>query len=272
MSISSDQADKDNKIEKYRTEINKLYSDIDKKIVNFFHTPLARYDFVSHELDQIISYMKKWNIELSDISKNKESKSSTISAAMKKVQDFNRFGKKVTSFPETKMFNTSSYGDVDKVFWNSVAALNKDKAKWIITEHEKLLNSNNYSSIYTLDIDMMLRVIWFYAFQKPYSAESFKKAVDNFNKIQEKEHIDVVTANFYIMKQIGGEEVLENRVKQMLFNEHNGINTSKRLSKVASALMWMGAFRSEKIVLQYMLSNNMQMSPEIQERLRSISK
>jgi hypothetical protein len=83
----------------------------------------------------------------------------------------------------------------------------------------------------------------------------------------ENEHIDVIIAELYAMKQMGGEDVLREYIRNLL----KRIYSSEDLALIASALKWMNAYQTENTVLQHMLSTGKQMTPKMQERLHSLA-
>ena len=137
----------------------------------------------------------------------------------------------------------------------------------IIANCERNMSSHNYPQIFAIDIEEILRCVWFYATDKPYSAESFKKAVNVFDRLAEEPHVDVTIAELYAMKQMGGEDVLRDRIRNMLKSTH----IAEELTLIASALMWINAYQAENMILQHMLTAGMQMSTKTQERLHSLT-
>lgn len=56
------------------------------------------------------------------------------------------------------------------------------------------------------------------------------------------------------MKKMGGEDVLRDRIRDILRSTH----TAEELTLIASALMWINAYQAEYMVLQHMLSTGIQ--------------
>ena len=52
----------------------------------------------------------------------------------------------------------------------------KQKVDSTINKYAQSLYLHNYAQVFTIDIDMVLKCVWFYATEKPYSAEAYKKA------------------------------------------------------------------------------------------------
>lgn len=80
---------------------------------------------------------------------------------------------------------------------------------------------------------------------------------------------DIIIADLYSKHKIGGEDALRDDIKQLL-EEYPQDGTL--LMTIASGLMWMGAYKREKEILDYMLSKRLQMTMPVQQRLNALSK
>lgn len=261
-------------LENRKNNIDSLCEDIDNVISNFFNTEFGNYASTRSSLNNIIANMKKDNSDMISKYGKQEDKSSQILAAEEKMSEFSAFGNKVTQFSEIKMFDARNYGKIQKQYWDTVRSLKKNDVDEFVVDCKKRLDSKEFTKIYAIDIEMLLKAVWFYATEKMYSSTAFKNAVHIFNRIHEKAHVDIIIAEFYAMKQMGGEDVLKEHVRNMLklapYEENT--NTPEKITRIASAFMWMNAYQSENILLQYMLANGMQMPAKTQERLHSLAK
>ncbi len=274
-------------------EFNAKKGDFGYKLAEFFSNPYTSYQPISSEFPQLVNDMRKINERLLK-KKEKDStdiqrRAAAIDRCAKLAMDFSALEKQAKQLPFTRMMDDVNYGKIQKEYWDSVRSLSKSSVDNIIEACRKNmkmgdysgrkymssdkkhyigwgeLESKDYSPIFENDIEMILRCVWFYATQKPYSAQSFQDAVTVFNCLVEKPHIDVTIAELYAMKQVGGEEVLREHVRELLKN-----CDVAQLTLIASALMWMNAYQTENMVLQHMLSSGMQMTSKMQERLHSL--
>ena len=254
-----------------RRRIDKEKNDFNRTISDFFNSTYSihvSYQDTYSSLKNSVSNMEASNRTLKNLSKN-DDYSGTISSCSKLADEFSAFGQRVNRLPYTRMMDSANYGRIQKTYLDFVRSMNKSTADTIIANCERNMSSHSYSQIFTIDIETVLRCVWFYATDKPYSAESFKKAVKVFNRLVEKPHVDVEIAELYAMKQMGGEDVLRDHIRHML--KIITIYTAEEVTLIASALMWINAYQAENMILQYMLSDGMQMSAKAQERLHSLT-
>ena len=249
-----------------KNDFNSKKSGFDGTISGFFDSTHGSYQNTYSSLKNSVSNMEASNRKLKNLSKN-DDYSGTISSCSKLADEFSAFGQRVNRLPYTCMMDSANYGRIQKTYLDSVRSMNKSTADTIIANCERNMSSHSYSHIFAIDIENVLRCVWFYATDKPYSAESFKKAVNVFNRLVEEPHVDVTIAELYAMKQMGGEDVLRDRIRCML----NTTRTAEELTLIASALMWINAYQAENMILQHMLSTGMQMSAKTQERLHSLT-
>lgn len=254
------------KVDVAKNDFNGKKSGFDGTISGFFNSTHGSYQNTYSSLKNSVSNMEASNKTLKNLSKN-DDYSGTISSCSKLADEFSDFGQRVNRLPYTRMMDSANYGRIQKTYLDSVRSMNKSMADTIIANCERNMSSHSYSQIFAINIETVLRCVWFYATDKPYSAESFKKAVNVFNRLVEKPHVDVTIAELYAMKQMGGEDVLRDRIRNMLMTTH----TAEELTLIASALMWINAYQAENMILQHMLSTGMQMSAKTQERLHSLT-
>ena len=69
---------------------------------------------------------------------------------------------------------------------------------------------------------------------------------------------------------MGGDKVIQNSIRDKI-THFKYTNRNVQLTSIASSLMWLKAYDSEKTVLQYMLDNGVQMPVKAQERLHSLA-
>lgn len=254
------------KVDAAKNDFNGKKNRFDGTLSDFFNGTHGSYQNTYSSLKNSVSNMEAANRALKNLSKN-DDYSGTISSCSKLADEFNAFGQRVNRLPYTRMMDSANYGRIQKTYLDSVRSMNKSTANTIIAKCKRNMSSHSYSQIFAIDIEAILRCVWFYATDKPYSAESFKRAVNVFNRLVEKPHVDVTIAELYAMKQMGGEDVLRDRIRNMLMTTH----TAEELTLIASALMWINAYQAENMILQHMLSNGMQMSAKTQERLHSLT-
>ena len=249
-----------------KTNFTAKKSEFDGKLSNFFNGTYRSYQGTYSSLENSVAHMDASNRILKNLSKN-DDYSGTIRSCSKLADEFNAFGQRVNRLPYTRMMDSANYGRIQKAYLDSVRSMNKSTADTIIANCERSISSRSYSQIFAIDIETVLRCVWFYATDKPYSAESFKKAVNVFNLLVEEPHVDVTIAELYAMKQMGGEDILRDRIRNMLKSTH----TAEELTLIASALMWINAYQAENMILQHMLRTGMQMSAKTQERLHFLT-
>lgn len=193
-------------------------------------------------------------------------KNRNIPQNMTTADGFLAFGRKVESFSDNLMME-DSYGKVNKIYWDEVASMNRSDAVDYINRCDYLLGSTDFSNLYAIDLDKVLKCVWFFATEKTFSASDFQKAKRVFARIYKYSHSDVIIADMYAKKKMGGEDVLRDTIRDLLKIEQD----SKKLTRIASALMWMNAYQSENTVLQHMLTSGKEMTAKTQERLHSLT-
>ena len=265
------------KVEAAKKDFNAVKEEFDDTLSHSFKCDYKyrRNDTYSkiycYKLKQLIPEMERENRCLVRLSKN-DDYSEIISSCSELAEEFNAFGERANQIPSTCMMDPVNYGRIQTAYMDSVRSMSKSSADVIIESCERNITSCNYSQVFEIDIEAVLRCIWFYATDKPYSAESFEKAKKIFCSLVDNPRIDVTIAELYAMKQIGGENVLEDVLRNRIRNNRESIYTDKEnaaenLTLLASALMWMNADQAENMVLQHMLSNGIQMTAKAQERL-----
>lgn len=123
--------------------------------------------------------------------------------------------------------------------------------------------------------ETLVAIIWVYAMGKPYSISDFNRACQIYQKYLRSRTVrdERFYADLFANHQIGGENAIKDSIKKYLYDERNNpiMHSPEKLETLASALMWMKAYDTEKIILEYMLSNDIQMPAKLQERLHSLN-
>lgn len=261
------QEQKQREILQKKSEYEELMKNFDKECCIFFNTYRSSYFKTYDELVRLVNAMRRGNEELKAIPEIGDY-SSTIAYYSLMADDFYLYGKKARQLPISRMIDTSSYGKIQKIYWDSVRNLKKNDVDVLINDYDLLMKSGDFERIKAIDVEMVLRIIWFYATEKPFSAQCFEKAVDIFYLLVENDNIDVKIAELYAMKQMGGEEAIRENIQNEIKKYDRN---AEGLTVLASALMWLDAYRTENMVLQHMLKNKMQMSMKMQERLHALT-
>lgn len=187
------------------------------------------------------------------------------------------FGRKVHATPRSLMMGDDTYGQVNKAYWDEVTSMSRNDVENYINHCANLLdnkNSTDFSNHFAINVEKVLKCVWFFATEKTFSATDFQCAVYTFQRIYKLEHVDIIIADLYAKKKMGGEDVLRNTIHELLTREQkrDGAPVSAyTLTRIASALMWMNAYQSENAVLQYMLTSGKEMTAKTQERLHSLT-
>lgn len=203
-----------------------------------------------------------------------------IAQAESLISDFKTYltsAKPLADPTESEMVAT--YGNTRLTYQEAVKGMERTDAVSYIAACKQCLLHGQLNEIYAIDIKKVLMHIWFFATEKNYSASDFERATDVFNAIYKANyvenavvykagaHVDVVLADYYAKKQMGGEDALRDPVREFLKQSHS----NKFLTTIASGLMWMNAYQQEHVVLQHMLASGMEMIPKAQERLRALA-
>ncbi|MBR5509865.1 MAG: hypothetical protein IKV59_07410 [Lachnospiraceae bacterium] len=237
-----------------------------------------RLDKLINDIELMIPHTKSLNQELSVLSygdnrmhKITELESTVLPRAKFVIKWLNEFEQKVYSFPECRMIDLEHYGKVDRKYWESIKNMQRPVVLNYMKKCESTLQSGNFEHIQKIAIEDVLKCVWFFAVENPFSASDFQSAEHLFKRIYKKFHIDVTIADLYAKKKVGGEDCLSDMIRALLKGGGNSKNQVDTLTQIASALMWMNAYKTENMVLQHMLTFGMQMSPKAQERLHSFA-
>lgn len=115
------------------------------------------------------------------------------------------------------------------------------------------------------------KAMWFYAKQKPYDVDSFNFSIELFNRYTEKNNlpkVEVLLAKIYSKNQLGGKELVRQELKLIDdWIEHIKDFSYDDCTLLASGLAWMELYDIELYLLRKLVELEIQLSPEIQERL-----
>lgn len=256
-----------NSIQNFFSSVNGSYNANYESVYNSLSSTITN-------MQSTISQMKKINGELVGESRNEDQSTSISQAEARAIpqakhiaEGFKAFGKKVYTLSSSKMMDEKSYGKINKVYWDSVCAMKRDDAVNYISRCEYLLGSTQFDELYAIDIEKVMKCVWFFATEKTFSASDFQKAESVFSRIYKYSHADLIIADLYAKKKMGGEDVLRDPVRDLLKVQGD----SHILTLIASGLMWMNAYQTEHTVLQHMLTAGKEMTAKTQERLHSLT-
>ena len=160
-----------------------------------------------------------------------------------------------------------NYGRINKIYWDVVHGMVRADALKYISTCEQHLNAGHVDAVYAIDVEKVMRCVWLFATEKPFSASDFQKAKSVFYKIYKQDHVDIIIADMYVKKTVGGEDALRDPVRDMLKQQVD----ARTLTLIASSFMWMNAYQIEHMVLQHMLATGKEMTAKTQERLHSLT-
>lgn len=268
-------------IDSLRSNLSNQEKNVSSIVLDFFASPAGNYSSAYNSVCSAIDSMKTTIAEMKKINRNlsinspkedqgdsiNKMESGSIPRAEHIAEGLRSFGQKVYTLQRSRMIDEKSYGKVNKSYWDSVCAMRRDDAVNYIVRCEYLLGSGQFDELYAIDIEKIVKCVWFFATEKTFSAFDFQKAQNVFYRIYKYNHADVIIAGLYAKKKMGGEDVLRDPVRDLLKVQRD----SHILTLVASGLMWMNAYQSENTVLQHMLTTGNQMSAKAQERLHSLT-
>lgn len=252
-----------------QSQILQLQKDFNSRLRDFFHGNHG----VVNDLVAFLSDLNNKIILLND-SLKRISKADNMDLTVNTCRDILNvlieLRGNIASFPNVQMIDEKSYGKINSNYMDAISLLNKEDINRKLDLYNVILNVNSLpecEKLLDIDLDFLVKSIWFFALEKPFSMKSFQKVTDIFNRTYRYLYIEEYTAELYALKQVGGNDALRTRVKEILNYKWNAYD----LTQIASNLMWMGAYEAENIVLQSMLNNKMEMSPKAQERLHALA-
>lgn len=229
-----------------------------------------RYVGYSRSYKHLMEYIEKIEIQNENLKKDDPTagREDLIAELTNCAEQFKQFAEKIEKTTFKTLIIANDYGKIDKSYWDEIRNMNAKFADETIKSYDSWLEEGNTENFSLINPELIPKCAWFYATEKPYSAPKFKAALDTFSRIHGEEFADLTIAEFYAIKQMGGSDVLRERIRDMLKN--NKFN-NEELTMIASGLMWMNAYQEENMVLQHMLATGQQMTPKTQERLHSLS-
>lgn len=172
------------------------------------------------------------------------------------------------TIPFSCMMDEANYGQVNKNYLQKITSMEHDEANNYISNCNLWKNNPFYYYNFSIDYNKVLECVWFFAIQNTFSASELQRASYVFGRDDKGIlHVDIILANLYSKRKIGGEEVLHNFIRDIQSMQLD----TRTLITLASGLMWMKAFEIERMVLQHMLTSGMEMPPKAQERLHSLN-
>lgn len=243
-------------IEEHKDNIKHQENAFRSEIQESFYS-LNSFDSTIVRLSAIINNIKSENEALKKLSPN-EGKDSIIRSLNKKLDQFRELGTKVDNTHFETVVLEDQYGKINKSFWEEIHELEQDNIDLIINDYNRFLKNVDYESFRFIEPGMLPKYVWFYAIQKPYSSEKFQFARDTFYSLYKECYVDLIIAELYAIKQMGGEGVLKERVRDLLKDKapDNPVLAKFRrklycneLETLASGLMWMNAYQEENMIL-----------------------
>ena len=252
----------------HQVKLGEQEREVKAAIKGFFSNQTISYSSQYSELERIIDsmyatikHMKNTNNELKliDLSDDRGTEISQmgnekISRARTLAEKFQNFGKKVHTLSDAKMVDVKNYGHIEKQFWDSVCSMQRKEALQIIDDYAASLASDNFDKIFSIDLEKVLRCIWYFALEKNFSSSDFRRANNVFASVYKSWHVDPIIADLYARNRVGGEDALRETLNHILDSKALFVVYPDRITNIASALMWMKAYQSENIVLQYIMS------------------
>ena len=283
-----EEEDKKRKVEinRYKNEINGLdhmikqhMSLVETNVREYFkYNKMISFDKdIIKDMESCINQMEYANECLTRITKEKEFEN-LISICKEKIYPYtkaqvDKFNNFLVKAQNTKaIFDRDDYGIINEERLSIIRNMDRNTIKQSISKYDCLfaddsLTQNNLELLYQSNPVDFLCYIWYFATEKVCSATDFSHAKELFMKIYKKEHIEVIIAELYAKKNVGGEDALREPVRELLKRQQD----SQTLTMLASGFMWMKAYQMEAMILKHMLENGMEMSPKAQERLQILS-
>ena len=257
-------------IDRYRSLIRNESNAFYKDISNFFSlTSNSDVNVICSNLSHHIIAVKDAHSNLNLLCpSDAENNINIINKLTADAEDFRKFASVLSNADYKTMINMDDYGNANKEYWDIVMSLDSETVKntldiyniWMTGESQL----HNLSAICPTLIPAF---VWFYATEKPYSVNNFEYAKNTFKKIYKSNFTDLTIAEFYAIKQMGGDDVLRERVRNLIKDNTN----TQELMTLASGLMWMNAYQEENMILQHMLNTGQQLSAKAQNRLHALT-
>lgn len=268
-----------------------------------------------------------------------------MDSVMQKISSLND---RVVNCDDCYMIADDEYGKCEAEFLKTTSTIDAQLVKDSVASYWEAFECGDFEKIVSVDLKLLSTYVWYFAMLKPFSAEDFEKISKLYNGFFKNVYTaEILLAELYYIKQMGGDAVIRNRINDLLdekngriremikynvvlnkvgdnkldliaairkktnvsleqaekivnghtpiiqeavdYNKANSMMydlnrtgalisiqyhhnaSSKLLTTIASGLMWIGAYASEKQILEYMLSKKLPMSQKQQERLHSLN-
>lgn len=262
-------------------ECNQKYNERFNQLKNETYNYLQDWCKKENNYSSLISYLNNQANQMSAI-KNKLQNQRYTTRRLQKVYErtseiqeitslastINSYSQKLSSLPMSKMIDNTEYGKCNRIFFDNVRGLNDIEVKRGLSDALSTRNSGNYINSFRIDYIKVIQYMWFYAMKKPFDVNEYNSAVNAYKMVfGENQKSEILLSELYYIKQLGSDNIINDKIREYVRNNSNG----NELSIVASALMWMGAFSAEKIVLEQMLKAQCSLTPKQQTRLHSLA-
>ena len=248
----------------HRNRYNSAKEGFDSVLNSLYKSPV-NYDSVFNNLDSFCDQMLN---EYRKLPESCRGAYSSIEDRQELANKLKAFGQGVKETIEEVKMLSAGYGNVNLDYFNRISSLKKENVDAVVDKIAYLIEKNSYKDIWKTNIRDLIDAIWFYAINKPFSSADFEKSKSLLNTIYSNNEIQWFIAEAYAINQMGGSNVLRDKINELLKDCQLSV---EELTLLASGFMWMKAYNEESIVLNYMLSNKVQMTEKLQERLHSLS-
>lgn len=262
-------------------ECNQKYNDRFNQIKNETYIYLQDWCKKENNYSSLISYLNNQANQLSTIKSKLQNQRYTTRRLQKvyertsEIQEItslastiNGYAQKLSSLPMSKMIDNTEYGKCNRIFFDNVRGLNDIEVKRGLSDVLSTRNSGNYINSFRIDYIKVIQYMWFYAMKKPFDVNEYNSAVNAYKMVfGEYKKSEILLSELYYIKQLGSDNIINDKIRDYVKNNCNG----NELSILASALMWIGAFSAEKIVLEQMLKAQCSLTPKQQTRLHSLA-
>ena len=169
--------------------------------------------------------------------------------------------------PHSYMMNGSTYGVPNQSYLNSARNVTERDVLTYVDATINALNEKSVKKILTIDFDQLTMCMWYYAMKRPYSAQDFTRVTAARTQYYPQcPYEEATIASLYVAKQMSADNVMRDSINKIVKGYSDGYEV------IASALMWLKDYDDERVILEAMLTKNIQMTTKLQERLKSLSK
>lgn len=276
--------------EKQRKKMKEAFKSLGRRlnqeynhIVGWIDTT-GSYDEIINVLERLVEkycfFVERFRTKEEDLNEIKE----WIEYVKLICYDFKVINQRLKEAPAFYLHNVE-YGKCNESLYSKIMEVSKEKIRELFCRCSVSAPEYNIFDYFTVRREEFVACLWYCALRKPFILDGFKNVSSTFFQFNKNTSVcmDVFLAELYYRKQMGADYEVENRVRNFLKGEYekpiydiSGFVSergkfSELLTGLASGLMWMGAYSSEKLVLEYMLSVDLPMSPKVQERLHALN-